>query len=56
MLLLLIGLTASLIGGVVVGDHILEIERPKMHMVFLYAVMSALLFAVVTAERTGVLA
>jgi hypothetical protein len=55
MLLLTIGLTAGTISAVVVGDHVLEIERPRIHMVFLYAVMLALVFAVVTAEATGAL-
>jgi hypothetical protein len=55
MLLLTIGLTAGTISAVVVGDHMLEIERSKVHMVFLYAVMLALVFATVTAQMSGAL-
>jgi hypothetical protein len=56
MLLLAIALTAAVIGGVVVGDHVLEIERPKMHMVFLYAAMFALVAAMAAASARGLLA
>ena len=53
MLLLAIGLTAAVIGGVVVGDHVLEIERPRVHMAFLYAAMFALLAAMFAASAQG---
>ena len=53
MLLLTIALTAGIIGAVVVGDHVMEIERPRLHMVFLYAAMLALVFAMVTAQTAG---
>lgn len=56
MLLLSIGLTAGLIGAVVVSDHVLEIERPRLHMVFLYAAMFALLAAMAAAASKGLLA
>lgn len=53
MLVLTIGLTAAVIGGIVVGDHVLEIERPRLHMVFLYAAMISLVFAMATATTSG---
>lgn len=55
MLLLSIGLTAALIGAVVVGDHVLEIERPRVHMLFLYAAMFALLAEMAAAASNGLL-
>jgi hypothetical protein len=55
MLLLTIGLTAAVIGAVVVGDHVLEIERPPVHMVFLYVAMFALLAAMAAASARGLL-
>lgn len=53
MLVLTIGLTAGLIGGIVVTDHVLEIERSPLHMVFLYAAMISLLVAMATATTNG---
>jgi hypothetical protein len=50
MLLLTIALTAALIGGVVIGDHVLEIERPRTHLAFLYFAMLALVFATLTVQ------
>jgi uncharacterized membrane protein YsdA (DUF1294 family) len=53
MLLLTIALTAGTVGATVVGDHVLEIERPKFHTVFLYIVMISVLVALVSAEVRG---
>ena len=54
MLLLTIAMTAMLIGGVVIGDHVLEIERPRTHLAFLYAAMLAILFASITVTSGAV--
>lgn len=56
MLVLTLALTAGAIGGTVVGDHVLELQRPALHLVFLYLAMVAVLVAFVLAEVRGLLA
>jgi hypothetical protein len=54
MLLLTIVMTAALIGGVVIGDHVLEIERPKTHLAFLYLAMLLLVVATLQVQTAAV--
>jgi hypothetical protein len=56
MLVLTLAATAATIGGTVVGDHVLEIERPTHHLVFLYLAMFAVLVAFALGDMRGLLA
>jgi hypothetical protein len=55
MLVFTLALTAGTIGGTVVGDHVLEVERPAVHLIFLYAAMVAVLVAFVVGDVRGLL-
>ena len=55
MLMFTIMLTAGTVGATVVSDHVHQIQRPRLHLFFLYVVMAAVLVALVGAESRGAL-
>jgi hypothetical protein len=55
MLLLTLAATAATIGGTVLGDHVLAVERRAPHLVFLYLAMFAVLVAFALGDMRGLL-
>jgi len=53
MFVLTLALTAGTIGGTVFGDHVLEVQRPTRHLVFLYFAMFAVLVAFALGDMRG---